>query len=75
MNVIILAGGKGERLKPLTITIPKPMILVKDKPILWYIFKQLEYYGIKKINLTVGYKSSFIKSCIESFFLIDLSIL
>ena len=69
MNVIILAGGKGERLKPLTITIPKPMILVKDKPILWYIFKQLEYYGIKKINLTVGYKSSFIKSYFKNNFL------
>ena len=62
MNIIILAGGKGERLKPITTKIPKPMVLVKEKPILWYILKQLKHYGIKKINLAVGYKSSIIKN-------------
>ena len=60
MNTIILAGGKGKRLKPITIKIPKPMVLVKDKPILWYILKQLKFYGINKINLAIGYKSSYI---------------
>jgi NDP-sugar pyrophosphorylase family protein len=37
MNTLILAGGKGERLKPLTLDVPKPMILVKGHPIIWYV--------------------------------------
>jgi len=73
MNVIILAGGKGERLKPLTINVPKPMVMVKEKPILWYILKQLKYYGINKVNLTVGYKASVITKYFKKNFL-DLEI-
>ena len=69
MNVIILAGGKGERLKPLTINIPKPMIMVKEKPILWYILRQLKYYGINKVSLTIGYKSSVITEYFKKNFL------
>ena len=61
MNTIILCGGKGERLKPLTLEIPKPMVPVKGNPILWYILKQLERYGMQKITVAVGYKSSIIK--------------
>jgi glucose-1-phosphate cytidylyltransferase len=61
MNVILLCGGKGERLRPLTLEIPKPMVLVKGLPILWYILKQLEKYNLSDIYLTVGYKSSVIK--------------
>ena len=58
MNTIILCGGKGERLRPLTLNIPKPMVEVKGKPILWYIIKQLEQFELGEIFLAVGYKSS-----------------
>ena len=61
MNTIILCGGKGERLRPLTLEIPKPMVLIKGNPILWYILKQLEKYGVNKVFISVGYKASIIK--------------
>ena len=69
MNVIILAGGKGERLKPLTINVPKPMVIVKEKPILWYILKQLKYYGINEVSLTIGYKAPVIVDYLKKNFL------
>tara|TARA_Y200000002_G_scaffold383282_1_gene404811 strand:+ start:10997 stop:11677 length:681 start_codon:yes stop_codon:yes gene_type:complete len=69
MNVIILAGGKGTRLKPLTTNVPKPMVLVNKKPILWYIIKQLKKFGITKINLAIGYKSSVIVNYFKEEFL------
>ena len=40
MIAIILCGGKGERLRPLTLEIPKPMIKIKNKPIISYILNQ-----------------------------------
>tara|TARA_A100001015_G_C14907443_1_gene678942 strand:+ start:204 stop:890 length:687 start_codon:yes stop_codon:yes gene_type:complete len=68
MNTIILAGGKGERLKPMTENIPKPMVIVKNKPILWYIIMQLQFYKISKINLAIGYKASVITKYIKESF-------
>ena len=61
MNTIVLAGGKGERLKPLTLKMPKPMVEVRGNPILWYILKQLDKVAIKKVNVMVGYKAEVIK--------------
>ncbi len=61
MNTIVLAGGKGERLKPLTLKMPKPMVEVRGNPILWYILKQLDKFSIRKVNVMVGYKSEVIK--------------
>lgn len=68
MNAILLCGGKGERLRPLTLEIPKPMVLIKEQPILWYILKQLEKYPINDIFITVGYKSSVIKKYFDENF-------
>ncbi|MBN2127347.1 MAG: nucleotidyltransferase family protein [Candidatus Diapherotrites archaeon] len=55
-QAFILAGGKGERLRPLTENIPKPMIPVKGKPILEWILENIAEYGVKEIILSVGYK-------------------
>ena len=60
-EVVILCGGKGSRLSEETITKPKPMIEIGDKPILWHIMKIYSYYGYKKFILTLGYKTSYIK--------------
>jgi glucose-1-phosphate cytidylyltransferase len=62
MIALLLCGGKGERLRPLTNNIPKPMVLIKNKPILWYIIKQIENLNLNKIYITVGYKSNVIKN-------------
>lgn len=71
MNTILLCGGKGERLRPLTQDIPKPMVLIRGRPILWYILKQLEKYDLISLNdiyISVGYKSNIIKSYFDSNF-------
>lgn len=61
-QAVILAGGKGERLKPITNTIPKPMALVNDFPFLDYLICSLIDVGIKNILILVGYKSEVILS-------------
>lgn len=55
MQVVILAGGLGTRLRPLTDSIPKVMVLVQDKPFLEYILKLLKKNNFKKLVLCVGY--------------------
>jgi len=61
MKAFILAGGKGERLRPLTEKIPKPLIKIKNRPILEWIILNLKKNGIKEITLLVGYKADKIK--------------
>lgn len=61
MKVVILAGGYGSRLGEITNIVPKPMIEVGGKPILWHIMKTYAYYGIKEFVICLGYKSSVIK--------------
>lgn len=56
-TAIILAGGLGTRLKPLTNTIPKSLIPLKNKPLLQHIIENFRKYGIKNIILSVGYKA------------------
>ena len=62
MQAIILAGGKGTRLKPYTITLPKSLVPVKDIPILEIIIKQLKKNSFSDITLAVGHLAELIKS-------------
>lgn len=55
-QAIILAGGKGERLRPLTSDRPKPMICVLDKPILSYSLNWLKSSGIEQVVISCGYR-------------------
>ena len=55
-QAVILAGGKGKRLMPLTKNLPKPMVLVNNIPFLSYLIFYLKQKGIKKILILVGYK-------------------
>lgn len=62
MRAIILAGGKGVRLAPLTEVIPKPLVPVGGKPILELVIRQLKGYGFTHITLAVGYLAQLIEA-------------
>lgn len=55
IDAVLMAGGKGERLRPLTLNTPKPLLKVADKPIIDYNIDNLIHYGIDNINVTVNY--------------------
>ena len=61
LTVLILCGGKGERLKPITKTIPKPLVKIRNKEILSYIIDHLRSYGLNDIIIASGYKHAMIK--------------
>jgi len=61
MKVFILAGGLGTRLSEFTGLIPKPMIKVGGKPILWHIMKTFASFNHKDFYIALGYKSDVIK--------------
>jgi glucose-1-phosphate cytidylyltransferase len=61
MKVVILAGGLGTRLSEYTHMIPKPMVKINKKPILYYIMKHFSNYGHKNFYIALGYKGKIIK--------------
>lgn len=61
MKVVILAGGFGTRLSEHTDSIPKPMVEIGGKPILWHIMKTYSHYGFNDFIICLGYKGHIIK--------------
>tara|TARA_B100000579_G_scaffold82656_1_gene64416 strand:+ start:1539 stop:2231 length:693 start_codon:yes stop_codon:yes gene_type:complete len=61
MKVVILAGGFGTRISEYTKVIPKPMIKILGKPILFHIMSHYAKYGFKDFYITLGYKGEIIK--------------
>jgi len=61
MKVILLAGGLGTRLSEYTDTIPKPMVQIGDKPLLWHIMNYYAQYDHKNFYVALGYKGEIIK--------------
>lgn len=61
MKVVILCGGKGTRLREYTEDIPKPLVEVGGKPILWHVMKIYSHYGYKDFILCLGYKGKLIE--------------
>lgn len=55
VDAVLMAGGKGERLRPMTLETPKPLLKVADKPIIDYNIENLMHYGIEHINVTINY--------------------
>jgi len=61
-RAIILAGGKGTRLKPYTVSLPKPLVPIVDKPIIEIIIQQLVKNGFVHITLTINHIAEIIKA-------------
>ena len=79
MKVVLLAGGYGTRLSEYTQAIPKPMVQIGGKPILWHIMNTYAKYGHKDFYVALGYKSEVVKEfflhykALNSDFTVDLS--
>jgi glucose-1-phosphate cytidylyltransferase len=61
MKVVLFCGGLGMRLHPATEKVPKPLVHVGEKPILWHLMKYYSYFGHKDFILCLGYKGEEIK--------------
>ena len=78
MKVLILAGGYGTRLSEYTEMVPKPMVPIGGKPILWHIMSHFAKFGHTEFIVACGYKSEYVKdyflrySALSSDFTIDL---
>lgn len=69
MKVIILAGGKGTRISEESVSKPKPMIEIGDKPILWHIMKIYSSFGFNDFIICCGYKGYVIKEYFADYYL------
>lgn len=66
MKVIILAGGKGKRLRPITDYVPKPLIPIKNISIIEWQIKYLKKFGISEIIICSGYKTKMIENYLNN---------
>jgi glucose-1-phosphate cytidylyltransferase len=71
MKVIILAGGKGTRLGTQSGTLPKPMVAIGNKPILWHIMKTYSFYGFNEFIICLGTKAEVIKNYFAQYEIIN----
>jgi NDP-sugar pyrophosphorylase family protein len=62
ITAVIMAGGKGERLRPLTETVPKPMLHVGNKPIIEHNIDRLIQFGVREIYISINYLGDQIKN-------------
>jgi glucose-1-phosphate cytidylyltransferase len=62
MKVVLFCGGMGTRLKEYSETIPKPMVDIGYRPIIWHLMKYYAYYGHRDFILCLGYKGDYIKN-------------
>ena len=67
MKIVILAGGLGSRLGEYTSLVPKPMINIGTKPLLWHVMQTYAKYGHRDFLVALGYKSEIIKDYFSNF--------
>ncbi len=61
MKVVLFCGGLGMRLREYSGNVPKPMVLIGERPILWYLMKYYAHFGHKDFILCLGHGASVIK--------------
>jgi glucose-1-phosphate cytidylyltransferase len=69
MKCVILAGGLGTRLAEETVRIPKPMVEIGGRPILWHIMKIYAHHGVTDFIVCLGYRGYVIKEFFTNFYL------
>ncbi len=74
MKAVIFAGGLGTRFSEMTQYMPKPMIEVGGKPILWHIMKIYSAYGINDFIICAGYKQNVIKEYFMNYFTLNTDV-
>jgi mannose-1-phosphate guanylyltransferase len=62
LQALILAGGKGTRLRPLTSTIPKPIVPLVDRPFISYMIEWLADHGVEQVILSCGFMAAEIRA-------------
>jgi glucose-1-phosphate cytidylyltransferase len=62
VKVVLFCGGQGMRIRDYSDQIPKPMVPVGDRPVVWHVMKYYAHYGHKEFILCLGYKSAVIKN-------------
>ena len=67
MKVVLFCGGMGMRLKEYSDSIPKPMVNIGYRPILWHLMKYYAYFGHKEFILCLGYKGDVIKNYFRNY--------
>ncbi len=66
MQTVILCGGKGSRMGATSGNIPKPLITIGDRPVLWHLMKYFSHFGFSDFILCLGYKGGMIREYFES---------
>lgn len=66
MKAIILAGGRGKRLRPITDYVPKPLVPIKNIPIIEWQLKYLKKFGIDEVIICTGYKQNMFENYLDS---------
>jgi mannose-1-phosphate guanylyltransferase len=65
MQAIILAGGRGKRLRPITDYIPKPLVPIKNIPIIEWQLKYLKKFGVDEVIICTGYKQEMVENYLD----------